>query len=89
MNIQPWNRRLLIELPREEEQSDSSILLPEDYKPSPNDHLIGKVLATASDATKELVGKKVVIPPISIEEIQIDDVTHYLILENYIVAVLD
>ena len=89
MNIQPWNRRLLIELPREEEQNDSSILLPEDYKPNTNDHLIGKVLATASDAAKELVGKKVVIPPISIEEIQIDDVTYYLILENYIVAVLD
>lgn len=89
MKVKPWNRRLLIKLPEEEQQEESSILLPEDYKPSTGDHLIGEVLSTSTDGSPELEGKKVVFPPSSLEEIEIDGDLYYLILENYIIAVVN
>ena len=90
MKINPWNRRLLVGIDQEKElDNELAILIPEDYKPTSNEHLVGTVLSVATDATQDLLGKRVVVQPNGIEEIQIEGATHYLILENYIVAVLD
>lgn len=92
MNLKPWNRRLLVQLlKQEEEESGPQILLPEDYKPkTENDyHVQALVLACASDATEELQNKKIILQSNGVEEFTVNNETHYLVLENYVVCVLE
>lgn len=90
MKILPWNRRLLI-LPKQKEEEPTSILVPEDYKPTRNDHVVARVLAAADDIENQnLVSRTVVVQPNGIEEfVDASGQTHYLVVENYIVCVLE
>ena len=91
MKVKPWNRRLLVEMVEVAEEQASAILLPEDYKPNHeyDYHIPARVLAGASDATLSLVGKQVILQSSGIEEFKVNGEMHYLVLENYIVCVLE
>jgi len=94
MIIKPWNRRLLVALIREEEQKEASqILLPEDYKPKHKEehYVTVQVLDVSVDAHNlfALQNKKVVVQSNGLEEIKVNDEIHYLVLENYIVCVVE
>lgn len=90
--LKPWNRRVLLDIiPSEPADHDSSgILVPDDYKPKRNDHILARVIAVASDANQELSGKLVVIQPNGIEEFEdYSGELHSVTLENYVVAVME
>jgi co-chaperonin GroES (HSP10) len=91
MNLKPWNRRLLVEMIETDDEQTSSILVPEDYKPKHecDYHVPARVLACASDATQSLTGKRVILQSNGIEEFKVNDEMHYLVLENYVVCVLE
>lgn len=90
--LKPWNRRVLLDIiPNEaDDQQSSGILVPDDYKPKRNDHILARVLSVAADASQTLSGKRVVVQPNGLEEfLDTEGETHTVALENYIVAVLE
>ena len=90
--LKPWNRRVLLDIiPNEaDDQQSSGILVPDDYKPKRNDHILARVLSVAADASQNLSGKRVVVQPNGLEEfLDTEGETHTVALENYIVAVLE
>jgi co-chaperonin GroES (HSP10) len=91
MSLKPWNRRLLVELIKEEvSEQHPQILLPENYKPKEDDpHVLARVVACASDATQSLQDQKVVLQSNGVETFKVNDKTNYLVLENYVVCVLE
>lgn len=91
-NLKPWNRRVLLDvIPNEPDDSTSSgILVPEDYKPKRNDHVLARVIGVAGDASQFLDGRRVVVQPNGLEEfLDTNGEQHVVALENYIVAVLE
>ena len=90
-DLKPWNRRVLLDIiPSEIEDQTAGILVPEDYKPKRNEHVLARVLSVAEDATQTLKGRRVVVQPNGLEEfIDTEGGTHTVALENYIVAVLE
>ena len=87
--IKPWNRRLLVEVLIKEEDDSTTILVPENYKPILDRHVTAKVLATSEGGSAELLNSKIVVESSGVEEIIIAGVSHYLVLENYVVCVLE
>ena len=90
--LKPWNRRVLLDIiPNDaDDQQSSGILVPDDYKPKRNDHILARVLSVAADASQTLSGKRVVVQPNGLEEfLDTEGETHTVALENYIVAVLE
>jgi co-chaperonin GroES (HSP10) len=87
--IKPWNRRLLVELLTKEEEDNSTILVPDNYKPMLDRHVTARVLATSTDGTAELLNSKIAVESNGVEEIIIAGAPHYLVLENYVVCVLE
>tara|TARA_B100000287_G_scaffold49661_1_gene43991 strand:+ start:50 stop:334 length:285 start_codon:yes stop_codon:yes gene_type:complete len=90
--LKPWNRRVLLDIiPNEvDDHQSTGILVPEDYKPKRNDHVLARVLSVAADASQTLSGKRVVVQPNGLEEfLDTEGETHTVALENYIVAVLE
>tara|TARA_Y100001973_G_scaffold106772_1_gene187424 strand:- start:7163 stop:7447 length:285 start_codon:yes stop_codon:yes gene_type:complete len=90
--LKPWNRRVLLDvIPSEPDDSDTStILVPDDYKPRRNDHVLARVLSVSSDANQYLDGRKVIVQPNGLEEfVDTDGNLHVVALENYIVAVME
>ena len=90
--LKPWNRRVLLDvIPNEADYHESSgILVPDDYKPKRNDHVVARVLSVASDANQTLSGKRVVVQPNGLEEfLDTNGNMHVVTLENYIVAVME
>lgn len=86
--IKPWNRRLLVEMLAKEEDT-ATILVPDNYKPMMDRHVTAKVVGVSDDGTAELLNSKVVVESTGVEEIIIAGASHYLVLENYVVCVLD
>ncbi len=90
--LKPWNRRVLLDIiPNEvDDHASTGILVPEDYKPKRNDHVLARVLSVAEDANPSLDGRRVVVQPNGLEEfLDTEGETHTVALENYIVAVLE
>ena len=85
----PVNRHILITLPPKKVESESIVLLPEDYKPEQQKHSVVNVLEKSDDVKiKLLSGSKIVVDSSMIEEIVINNTTYNIILENYVVGVL-
>ncbi len=90
--LKPWNRRVLLDvIPNEAEDHDTAgILVPDDYRPKRNDHVLARVISVASDASQHLEGKKVIVQPNGLEEfLDTSGELHVVALENYIVAVME
>ena len=91
MNFQPVNRHLLIK-PVESKKEESQVLLPEDYKSSEErfKFKLCEVLKIANDCTIEVNPSVFVMVNTSmIEEVKVFNETFHLILENYIVGIVD
>ena len=84
--MKPFNRHVLIKLiEKREEQKESLIVLPTDYKKPESPHQVAEVLDLSDDCSIDLsIGEKIVFEKRMMNKIQIDDKTHYLVLENYI-----
>ena len=84
--MDPFNRHILIKLvEKRQEEKESLIVLPTDYKKPESPHQLGEVIETAEDCSLPVsTGDVVVFEKRMLNKIQIDEETHYLVLENYI-----
>ena len=85
MKLYPKNRHLVIEPieKTQEEENESSVLLPEGYaKPKPP-FLQARVREVSSDCNSSFSkGDRVVLDRSMMQEIQVEDTCFYLVLEN-------
>jgi co-chaperonin GroES (HSP10) len=82
--MKPLNRRLLIEVIKEEPQQ-GAFFVPVEEKSE--DFLVVKVLACAEDCAQDLTGRKVVIHSFGREEVIFKGKKHTFIGENHLVCV--
>ena len=89
--FKPVNRHILIELdsgPQQEAQS--LIVLPEDYAPEEAKFIKACAVAAAEDVRfKVSAGDEGIIDRSMIEEITIGDTTYNVILDNYIMGIVE
>jgi len=88
MNFKPTNRYILLQCV-ESPTDTASMLVPEEFRTKPR-HSQYKVLSTAPDCTITLhAGQSVVAENSMIEVVKIKDQEHTLVLENYILGIVD
>ena len=88
----PVNRYILIDIPakKEEEETDSLIVLPEDYKPEEERYLEVTTLAAAKDVRFSLPHlTKLIVDRSMIEEIKVGGSIYSVILDNYVVGMIE
>ena len=93
--LKPVNRHILIVPHVQKNETSSGVLLPEDFKPEENRYIEASVIDIADDCDKQfrhlrytsIDNNKIVIDRTMIEEVNIKDKTHFMILENYVVGV--
>ena len=91
MFINVFNRHVLVELVEEEEEEKQSLIaLPQDYKKSESPYTVVKVLQISDECKLFLEqGDLIVIERRMLTEIEIKGEKNYLVLENYIYGRLD
>ncbi len=82
--MKPLNRRLLIEVIKDEPQQGAFFVPVEEKK---EDFLVVKVLACADDCAQDLTGKKVVIHSFGREEVTFSGKRYIFIGENHLICV--
>ena len=93
--LKPVNRHLLIVPHVNKNETNTGVLLPEDYSPEENQYIEASVIDIAADCSKQfshlkyekIDNNRVVVDRSMIQEITLKDKTHYMILENYVVGV--
>jgi len=92
MFINIYNRHVLVELVEEEkeEEQQSLIALPQDYKKTVSPYMVAKVLQISDDCKLFLEqGDLIIIERRMLTEIEIKGEKNYLVLENYIYGRID
>tara|TARA_R100000008_G_scaffold19975_3_gene10333 strand:+ start:19021 stop:19296 length:276 start_codon:yes stop_codon:yes gene_type:complete len=90
--LKPLNRYILIDLPQSPEQeTDSLIVLPEEYKPKEEERYVQvRAVCAAPDARFNLSeGVNLVVDRSMIEEISIGATIYNVILDNYVVGMIE
>jgi len=86
----PVNRHILIDVPSVDQGHESLIVLPEDYKPEEEKFIEVSAIASASDVRFEVSpATKLVVDRSMIEEITIGGTIYNIILDNYVVGMID
>ena len=93
--LKPVNRHLLIIPHVQKNETNSGVLLPEDYNPEENQYVEATVIDIAPDCDKQfrhlkygtIDNSKIVVDRSMVQEVKLKDKTHYIILENYVVGV--
>ena len=90
MNFEPTNRHILVKpIEEEQEETNSMIMLPDDYKKQESPYLACSVLAIASDS--KLVDSirqydTIVIERRMLQKIVMNGTEIYLVLDNYVMG---
>ena len=87
----PLNRYLHVQIAQPEKETTSGILLPEDFKPTEERHVIANVQSWASDvrfAEDLSVGDNILVDKSMVEEVTINGNTTQLILDNYVLGLI-
>ena len=90
MNVCPVNRMILVDpVEEEKDQQESTVLLPDDYRPvSP--YGVGKVVVAAKDCKLDLNDNdKIVFENSMLQEVSVLGQKNYLLLENYVLCILE
>ena len=94
--FKPVNRYIQIKLPQPKPKPTSSLVLPDDYKPPEERHITAEVVAYASDIRfkDQLVmcggqGASVIVDKSMIEEITINNSKINVVLDNYVVGIIN
>jgi len=93
--LKPVNRHLLIVPHVKKNETNTGVLLPDDYSPEENQYVEASVVDIAEDCAEQfrhlrlssIDSKKIVVDRSMIQEITLKDRTHYVILENYVVGI--
>ena len=87
--FKPVNRYILVEEKKEKER-DSLIVLPDDYKPSEERYATVEVKGVADDVRFKLMpSSKIVIDKSMMEQITIGTTNYSVILDNYVVGIVN
>jgi len=92
MGFTPKNRYLLVELQEDPTKEESAVLLPDDYKPKKSGYAVAKVLKTSCDKDHRPIvneGDVAIINRSMVEEIEVGTSTHSIVLENYVLGVIE
>ena len=88
--LRPVNRHILVDYSPPQESADSGILLPDDYKPPAEDYVLVNVLAISDDVSIRCnTDDQIVIDKKMLQEITVGHSNYYLILENYVIGVIE
>ena len=88
--FKPVNRHILIELPKKPIETNTMVLLPEDYKPEEQRYSEVKVLKAADDVRFELCqNNKIIIDRSMVEQISIGSTNYDVILDNYVIGITE
>ena len=88
--LRPVNRHILVDYSPPQENADSGILLPDDYKPPTEDYVVVDVLAVSEDVSIRCSDDdQIVIYKKMLQEISVNHSIYYLILENYVIGVIE
>ena len=91
--FKPVNRYIQVKINKPEQDLDEyGIVLPDDYSPKEERYIIADVVSCATDVRfhfEMVEGKKIVIDRSMVEEISINNETISIILDNYVVGLLD
>ncbi len=88
--LRPVNRHILVGYSPPQESTDSGILLPDDYKPPTEDYVVVDVLAVSEDVSIRCnTDDQIVIDKKMLQEISVNHSIYYLILENYVIGVIE
>tara|TARA_R100000458_G_scaffold14516_1_gene12313 strand:- start:140 stop:430 length:291 start_codon:yes stop_codon:yes gene_type:complete len=90
MNVFPVNRMILVEpITEEEAPQESTVLLPEEYKPEAY-YGAGRVLHVAEDCKLDLEeDDEIIFENSMLKEVDVRGKKSYLLLENYVLCVLE
>tara|TARA_B100000287_G_scaffold57984_1_gene50998 strand:+ start:69 stop:416 length:348 start_codon:yes stop_codon:yes gene_type:complete len=98
--LNPVNRQITVIPHYEKNETQSGVLLPEDFEPEQSRYITATVLAVAPDCSDNLrkvlfksreisnQNTTIVVDAKMVEEINLNNKKHYTILENYVVGVL-
>ena len=87
--FKPVNRHVLVSI-RKDAPDTPSIILPEDYKLVKDKYCSAIVESCAEDIRFNLpVGSKIIIDQSMIEQIVVDNTTYNVILDNYVVGIVE
>ena len=92
--LKPLNRHITI-VPHFTKKKETDVLLPEGYKQQESRFVKATIVDVASDCTETLRharytgqgGCEVVVDRSMIEEVEIGERTHYVVLENYVLGI--
>jgi hypothetical protein len=86
MKFKAYNRHIEIELVEDkQEEIESLVVLPSDYKKPEKPYALGKVLDIAIDVKLNLeIGETIIFEKRMLNKIEVFGRLHYLVLENYI-----
>ena len=86
MKFKAYNRHIEIELVEDkQEQIESLVVLPTDYKKPEKPYALGKVLDIAQDVKLNLeIGETIIFEKRMLNKVEVFGKLHYLVLENYI-----
>ena len=88
--LQPVNRYIVVELPHQREDTESVIVLPADYKPTEEKFIEVYSVHSADDVRFPITHPaKLVVDGSMIEEISIGATIYNVILDNYVVGILE
>lgn len=93
--LKPANRHLLIVPHVQKNETNTGVLLPDDYKQEEARYIEASVVDVADDCDKQfrhlrlgnVENNKIVVDRTMVEEVKLKDKTHFLVLENYVVGV--
>ena len=88
--LKPVNRHILIELTAKTEQIESLIVLPDDYKPIEEKYIEVVALDSADDVRFSIdKSTRMVVDGSMIEEISVGGTIYNVILDNYVVGMIE
>ena len=88
--FKPVNRHILIEVPSTDQEQESLIVLPEDYKPEEEKFIEAVAMSSAEDVRFMVKkGSKLIVDRSMIEEISVGGTIYNVILENYVVGMIE
>ena len=88
--LRPVNRHIVVDYSPPQENAESGILLPDDYKPPTEDYVLVDVLAISDDVSIRCnTDDQIVIDKKMLQEITVGHSNYYLILENYVIGVIE
>lgn len=93
--LRPVNRHLLIVPHVKKNETNSGVLLPEDFKQEEDRYIEATVVDISSDCSEQFKHLRynnvdnnlIVVDRTMIEEVSLKDKTYHMILENYVVGV--